>query len=225
MTDQGRHGRIALRANAICRVLLGGWLALASLGLQAGNGDGCGSLEYRLKLRFREDAQPVEARFTLTPTAPLVTRNKVQKPRLGGWRLEGVQKEGAAVPMSMVLARAERLLYLSGPTDELMPTGVVVRFGPKPCRVWQVKASPNTRTYAYLVELRPDLLALSYLSASFAEGDLAAIEIQLERFQLDSRAMPAEEGQQLLRTLRRSPLAGGGAAPSQMVEVEQVSER
>lgn len=228
MFDLGLSGHPASRPSFLLRhgrtVLLGWSLGVCALGLRAG--DGCGSLEYRLKLRFRDEPKAIEARFTLTPTAPLVTRNKVQKPRLGGWRLEGVQKEGGALPMSMVLARTERLLYFSGPSEGLTPTGVVVRFGAKPCRVWQVSTPNQVGTYAYLVEVQPNLLALSYLSASFADGDLASIEIQLDRFQVDARAVPAEEGQQLLRTLLQGKrLQGGGSASAPAAEVEQVTER
>ena len=73
------------------------------------------------------------------------------------------------------------------------------------------------------MEVAPNLLALSYLSASLGEGDLATIEVQLDRFQLDARAVPAEEGQQLLRTLQR---AGGGTGHgARAADIEQVTER
>lgn len=188
------------------------WAFAAVSALVAGPGDGCGELAYRMKLRFRDQAKPADANFTLTPTAPLVTRNKVQKLRLGGWRLEGVQKEGPSLPMSMLLARIERWLYFSGPAPQIEATGVVVRFGTKACRVWQVKTNPASGLYAYLVEVAPGLLALSYLSASFGEGDLASIEVQLDHFRLDARAVPAEQGQALLGSLLRQTLTQGGAA-------------
>lgn len=220
MNDRSPSGRQAHRLS----ILFGRGLAfLLGGGILTAAGGDCGTLEYRLKLRMREDSRPVEARFTLTPTAAVVTRNKVQKPRMGGWRLEGTQKEGGSLPLSMLLARTERLLYFSGPTEELAPTGVVVRFGGNPCRVWQVKDSARMGTYAYLVEVRPNLLALSYLSAGFAEGELASIEIQLEKVQIGPCAVAAEEGQQLLRTLRQRGLGGGGigAASSPGVELVQ----
>lgn len=178
-------------------------LCLLGLGLAAFAAPerGNGSLEYRVKLRFRSDAAAIETRFTLVPTPIAATANRVKKARLGGWRLEAPQPKEATFSLALVLARVERMLYFSGPEAQTHPRNVVVRFGDKPCRIWSVDMPAGVSAYAYLAEVAPGLLALNYFSGSFAHGDLASLEIQLQGFQLDASAAPAEEGTVLLRSL------------------------
>jgi hypothetical protein len=162
-----------------------------------------GALHYRVKVQFKGDAAPTEARFVVEPTPVLVTRNRVQKPRLGGWRLEGVQKGPGTISMGALLARVERMLYLSGPAPGVVQRSIAVRFGRRTCPLWQVEAPAGLQVYAYLTEVRPGLLALSYLSGCFAHGDITSLELQLENFALAPGAGPAEEGLALLGTLQR----------------------
>jgi hypothetical protein len=162
-----------------------------------------GVLIYRVKLRMQGEAKPIETRFSLIPTPVAVTANRVKKARMGAWRLEAEQPKEAAFSQALVLARVERMLYFSGPTAEITPRDLVVRFGTKSCRVWAAKIPSGVNAYAYLVEVSPGLLALSYFSGSFSGGDMAALEIQLESFHLEACSAPAEEGTALLQTLRR----------------------
>jgi hypothetical protein len=53
----------------------------------------------------------------------------------------------------------------------------------------------------YLVEVAPDLLALSYLSATLPDRDCCAMEIRLEGVSVAKAPAPAENGTVLLRTL------------------------
>jgi hypothetical protein len=162
-----------------------------------------GELHYRASLVFRNEKQPVVTRFVLMPTAIAETRNKVKKPRMGGWRLEAVQRKGETFAQAAVLARIEGLLFLSGPEPRLIQKPIFIRYEGKRCQVWQVPMPPGLHAYAYLVEAAPGLLALSYFSGSFGSGDLASVEIQLEAFHLRPEAAPAENGAILLATLQR----------------------
>lgn len=164
------------------------------------------ALEYRLSLRFRGESSRVSTRFRLLPTPPLVTRNRVQKPRMGGWRLEAEQPKDATFSQARVLAGIERLLYLSGPAPGVRPANFHVRLDGHNCRIWSVEIPAGVQAHAFLAELYPGLLALSYFSGVFPEGDLEAAELQLERVGISPHTAPAEEGQALLATLRR--LAG-----------------
>lgn len=173
---------------------LGAWLLSASL-LNAGTPEG---LSYRFRLQFQGDPEAVEGRFRLVPTPVIRTRNRVKPLRMGGWRLE---------PLSCmrggVLARVERLLYFAGPSPETTRRGAVIRYGKRLCPVWDVQVPPRGGVYAYLVEVKPGVLALSYLSGRFATGDLHSAQLQLERVDLNPHAAPAEEGMVLLKTLAR----------------------
>lgn len=168
---------------------------------------GTGALVYRVKLRMQGESQPMDTRFTLIPTHVAATANRVKKSRMEAWRLEAQQPKDAAFSQAMVLARVERMLYFSGPTAETIPRDLVVRFGEKNCRVWAAQIPANVQAYAYLLEVAPGLLALSYFSGSFPGGDVATLEIQLESFHLEAGAAPAEDGTLLLRTLRHLALA------------------
>ncbi|MDP2876850.1 MAG: hypothetical protein Q8O00_11745 [Holophaga sp.] len=162
-----------------------------------------GSLDYRVKIRFQGDPNIVETRFSLIPTPVATTANRVKKARMGAWRLEAQQPKNAPFSQAMILARVERMLYFSGPTEQTLRQNLVVRFGEKACRIWNVPAPKGVAAYAYLAEVAPGLLALSYFSGAFTSGDVASLEIQLEGFRLDPGAAPSEDGTQLLRSLQR----------------------
>jgi len=175
--------------------------------LASGVERGTGILTYRVKLRMQGESAPIETRFSLIPLPVAATANRVKKSRMGAWRLEAQQAKASTFSQAMVLARVERMLFLSGPTSETLPQNLVVHFGEKPCRVWSAKIPSGVHVYAYLVEVAPGLLALSYLSGSFPGGDMASLELQLESFRLDSGVAPAEEGTALLHSLRRLAVA------------------
>ncbi len=179
-----------------------------------------GAMHYRVKIRFRDEAQATETRFQLEPTPVLVTRNRVQKPRMGRWKLESLQKGGQknGPHLAPILARVERMLYFSGPTTNVVQSSTTVQFGSTRCKLWQVQVPTNLPLYAYLAEVRPGLLALSYLSGSFPKGDLASLEIQLESFHLNADAAPAENGTALLRTLRRMTTEAQNASESKVMD-------
>jgi len=181
--------------------VLGAWLLSASL-VNAEAGDG---LTYRFRLQGQGELETEVGRFRLHPIAALRTHNRHQPPRMGGWRLEPIGK----VPGS-VLVRLERLLYLGGPSTGTVPRHAVIRYGKRLCQVWDVGLPTGGGVYAYLVEVKPGMLALSYLSGSFAGGDLRTVEIQLEKVELPERTAPAEEGAVLLKTLAHldEPQAG-----------------
>jgi hypothetical protein len=181
-----------------------------------------GELHYRASLVFRNEKKPVVTRFVLMPTAIAETRNKVKKPRMGGWRLEAAQRKEDGFAQAAVLARIEGLLYLSGPEPRLIQKPIFIRYEDKRCQVWQVPMPPGLHAYAYLVEAAPGLLALSYFTGSFDRGDLASLEIQLEDFHLRPEAAPAEQGMSLLTTLERlartpDSLEGG----EERIEIEE----
>jgi len=182
---------------------------------------GMGTLEYRVKIRMQGESVPIETHFSLIPTPVATTANRVKKSRMGAWRLEAQQPKSASFSQAMVLARVEQMLYLSGPAPETTPQNIVVRFGEKACRVWTAKIPPSVNVYAYLVEVSPGLLALNYLSGSFAGGDMATLEIQLESFRLEPGAAPAEEGTALLHSLRRLATASVGSSEGEGVQVVQ----
>lgn len=181
---------------------------------------GTGALTYRVKLRLRGETTPIITRFTLVPTPIAATANRVKKSRMGAWRLEAQQPKDATFSQAMVLARVERLLYLSGPTPETELRNLIVHFGEKACKVWAPKVPAGLPVYAYLVEVAPGLLALNYLSGSFPGDEIAALEIQLESFRVEPGIAPAETGTVLLQTLRRLALTEK-TSPS---EAEQVVE-
>jgi hypothetical protein len=79
-------------------------------------------------LRLRGEEKPWETRFTVVPTPPIQSHNKVKKPRLGGWRLESDRGQGTPNAHAFLLARAERLLYLSGPAPQTDLEPFVLRF-------------------------------------------------------------------------------------------------
>lgn len=201
-------------------MLLRCWLLLMSAPLLLGAGEGA-VLRYRARLHLRGDAAPLETRFTLSLGPVAETANRKKLPRLAPWRLEATQQAGGA-PQALLLARLERMLYLSGPAPETEIQNLVVRYGDRSCRVWRVEAPEGLTVFAYLVEVAPGLLALSHLSGQFERGDLVSAEIQLETLAIGPKAGPAEQGQALLATLRRLAVRGGAATgdPDAPVRVE-----
>jgi len=175
-------------------------LAFPALPLLAAGQEGA-FLDYRLKVRSREGSAQVETGFRVVASPALVTRNRVQRPRMGGWRIEALGGKGAA-PSPLLLARTLGLCYFSGPTAQMLPLATGIKLGGRWCRLWQVQTPPDVGAYVYLAEVAPNLLALAYLSAMLPDGDYRSMEIHLAGLTLGSRVAPAEEGTALLRTLQ-----------------------
>ncbi|NTV76004.1 MAG: hypothetical protein HGA66_17595 [Holophaga sp.] len=175
--------------------------ALMALSVDAA-GSGGTVLDYKIVVRMRDGGAPLESRLQVVTTAPVATRNKVKRPRFVGWRIRAFPGRGGLPPAS-VLARVESLLYLEGPTSGVVPREGGMRFGKRFCRLWQAVTPSSVGAFVYLAEVSPNLLALSYLSASIPEGALASIELHLEGVSLGPAPAPAEDGTVLLRTLRR----------------------
>lgn len=195
------------------------WGVSLALGANASE-RGMGSLEYRVKVRMQGEPQIIEMRFALIPTPVVTTANRKKKARMGAWRLEAQPAKDASFPQAMVLARVERMLYFSGPTAQTLRQNLMVRFGEKPCRIWTATVPQGVHAYAYLAEVKPGLLALSYFTGTFATGDVASLEIQLEGFRLAPSAVPSEDGTWLLRTLQRlgsPPVADSGEGVVQVI--------
>ncbi len=177
-----------------------------------GEADG---LRYLVVLHLRGEEKPWETRFTVLPTPPVQSHNRVKKPRLGGWRLEADRAQGTPNAHSFLLARAERLLFLSGIVPQADPEPFVLRFGPRSCPVWKVQVPKGVRASAYLAEVNPGLLALCDLSASFEKGDIRSIELHLEGVGLKPGSAPPEDGTSLLTTLQRwSATGSAGEGPA-----------
>ena len=213
----------ALPVFIVCALLLGaGALGFSAPGSSAPR-SGRGELHYRVRMQFRGEASPVDTDFVMQPTAVLVSHNRIQKPRLGSWRIEGVRRKDGTLVQPAVLARVERLLFFSGPTASTIQKPDFITYGGKRCRVWQVDMPKGLNVYAYLVEVLPRVLALSYFSGTFDSGDLVSAEVQLERFRLPSGAAPAEDGTALLSTLKilasRPTEMPGGPREDSLAEV------
>lgn len=177
-----------------------------------GEGEG---LRYLVVLHLRGEEKPWETRFTVLPTPPVQSHNKVKKPRLGGWRLEADRAQGTANAHSFLLARAERLLFLSGVVPQADPEPFVLRFGARSCPVWRLQVPKGVKAAAHLIEVHPGLLALCDLSAKFEKGDIKAIELHLEGIGLKPGTAPPEDGTALLTTLQRwSATGSAGEGPA-----------
>lgn len=159
-------------------------------------------LRYRMQLWMRGDAQPLETPFRLQATPATRTQNKVQKPRMGGWRLEADRSQGTAYAQAMLLGRAERLLYLAGPSPQTRREPIILRFGSRSLPVWSLEMPAGIHASTVLVEVAPKLLALCDLSARFEQGDVARIELHLEGLDSTAGLIPTEAGTTLLSTLR-----------------------
>ncbi len=159
-------------------------------------------LRYRMQLWMHGDAQPLETRFWLQARAGTRSQNRVQKPRMGGWHLEVDRAQGTPYAQAMLLARAERLLYLAGPAPQTRPEPISLRFGNRSLPVWSLELPKGLHASAVLVEVAPGLLALCDFSARFARGDVDRIELHLEALDSTAGLAPAEDGTMLLSTLR-----------------------
>ncbi len=159
-------------------------------------------LRYRMQLWMRDEAQPLETRFRLQSTAGTRSRNKVQKPRMGGWRLEADRTQGTPYVQAMLLGRAERLLYLAGPAPQTRLEPILIRFGGRSLPVWSLEMPKGVHASTVLVEVSPKLLALCDFSARFEQGDVARVELHLEGLDNTAGLAPAEAGTALLSTLQ-----------------------
>jgi hypothetical protein len=159
-------------------------------------------LRYRMQLWMHGDAQPLETRFRLQSTAGTRSHNKVQKPRMGGWHLEVDRAQGTPYAQAMLLARAERLLYLAGPSPQTRPEPISLRFGKRSLPVWSLEMPKGIHASTVLVEVSPGLLALCDFSARFERGDVDRVELHLEGLDGTDQLAPAEAGTTLLSTLQ-----------------------
>lgn len=159
-------------------------------------------LRYRMQLWMQGESRPVETRFRLQSTGVIRSQNKVQKPRMGGWRLEAERAEGTPYAQAMMLGRAERLLYLAGPSPQTRPEPILLRFGNRSLPVWSLEMPKGVHASTVLVEIGPKLLALCDLSARFEQGDVARLELHLEGLDSTAGFAPAESGTILLSTLQ-----------------------
>ncbi len=170
-------------------------------------------LRYRILLKLKGEPA-IEATFVLIPTPPTQSVNKVKKRRLGGWRLEAERGEGTPYAQAPLLARAERLLYFSGPSPETAPESYALRFQGRACPVWRVAVPSGVKAIAYLVEISKGSLVLCDLSARFDRGDVESVELHLEAVNLPSHTAPPANGTSLLSTLQR--WAAGEAEPLEL---------
>ncbi len=159
------------------------------------------ALRYRMQVWMRGDGAPLETRFRLQETAAVRSHNRVQKPRMVAWRLEAERSEGTPYAQALLLGRAERLLYLSGPTPQARPEPIALRFGNRSLPVWSLETPRTLPVSVVLVELAPRLLALCDLSARLPKGEVARIELHLEGLDGIGALAPAESGTVLLGTL------------------------
>lgn len=170
---------------------------LLSLPLAAESG-----LRYRIQLWMRGEPQPLETRFRLQSTSGTRSHNKVQKPRMGGWRLEADRTQGTPYAQAMLLGRAERLLYLAGPAPQTRPEPISLRFGARSLPVWSMEMPRGIHASTVLVEVAPRLLALCDFSARFEQGDIARLELHLEGLDGTAGLAAAEAGTSLISTLQ-----------------------
>ena len=182
-------------------------------------------LRYHVKMRMRGEDASIETNFLLRPTPARRSNNRVQKPRLGGWRLEADLAAGIPSAQTMLLARAERLMYFSGPSPslELEPSGL--RFGGKRYPVWKVPVPANVQCYASLLEVSKNTLVLCEATVKFTTGEVATLEVRLEAFNLKAGMAPPEDGTALLSTLQqwsRAPLEGAGHLDDGTTETQKV---
>ena len=121
---------------------------------------------------------------------------------MGGWRLEADRTEGTPYAQVMLLGRAERLLYLAGPSPQTRPEPIMLRFGGRSLPVWSLEMPKGLHASTVLVEVAPKLLALCDLSARFEFGDVARVELHLEGLDSTAGLAAAEAGTSLLSTLQ-----------------------
>ncbi len=184
------------------------------------------ALRYHVKMRMRGEDALMETNFLLMPTPARRSNNRVQKPRLGGWRLEADRANGTPFAQTMLLARAERLMYFSGPAPSLRQEPYGLRFGAKTYPVWEVPVPANVQGFASLLEVGKNTLVLCDATMKFDTGEVATLEVHLEAFNLKPKAAPPEDGTALLSTLQqwsRAPLEGAGRLDSGITETQNVN--
>lgn len=160
-------------------------------------------LHYRIQVWFRDEANPVETRFTVQTVPADKTYNHVQKPRLVPWELRAEREQGSPGQQVMLMNRARRLLFLSGPIAESSPEPLRLSFHGRALPVWRLAVPKGLDASAVLVEVEPRLLALCDLSARFKDGDMTRLELHLEGVDRLAVAQPAAEGTALLLALQR----------------------
>jgi len=158
-------------------------------------------LRYRFQVWMRGSAAPMETRFHLRPAPGTTSHNHVKKPRMAAWRLEAQRDQGTPYAQAVLLARAERLLYLSGPAPQTRREPILLRFGGRSLPVWSLQLPPGLDASGVMVEVAPALLALCDLSVRFERGDVARMELHLEGLDSTRALAPAEDGTALLSTL------------------------
>jgi hypothetical protein len=158
-------------------------------------------LSYRFQLWMRGSSTPLETRFHLLPAPGTVSHNRVKKPRMASWRLEAERDQGTPYAQALLLARAERLLYLSGPAPQTRREPILLRFGSRSLPVWSLRTPQGLDVSSALVEVAPNLLAVCDLSVKFPHGEVARLELHLEGLDRPRFSAPAENGTALLSTL------------------------
>ncbi len=158
-------------------------------------------LRYRFQVWMRGSAAPLETRFDLRPAPGTTSHNRVKRPRMAAWRLEAQRNQGTPYAQAVLLARAERLLYLSGPAPQTRREPILLRFGAQSLPVWSLQLPKGLDASGVMVEVAPGLLALCDLSARFEQGDVARMELHLEGLEGTRALAPAEDGTALLSTL------------------------
>lgn len=184
------------------------------------------ALRYHVKMRMRGEDTVMETNFLLMPTPARRSHNRVQKPRLGGWRLEADRAVGTPFAQTMLLARAERLMYFSGPSPSLRPEPYGLRFGAKTYPVWEVPVPANVQGFASLLEIGKNTLVLCDATMKFDTGEVATLEVHLDAFNLKPGAAPPEDGTALLSTLQqwsRAPHEGAGHLDGGITETQNVN--
>lgn len=183
------------------------------------------ALRYHVKMRMRGEDTTMETNFLLVPTPARLSNNRVQKPRLGGWRLEADRAVGTPFAQTMLLARAERLMYFSGPAPSLRQEPYGLRFGAKTYAVWEVTVPANVQGFASLLEVGKNTLVLCDATMKFDTGEVATLEVHLEAFNLKPGAAPPADGTALLSTLQqwsRAPHEGAGRLGKGITETQNV---
>ena len=159
-------------------------------------------LDYRFQLWMRGSASPMETRFTLDSDPRRVGHDRRRMPMMAAWHLEADRAQGTPYVQALLLARAERLLYLSGPAPQTHREPIRLRFGTRSLPVWSLETPRDLDVSAALVEVAPSLLAVCALSVRFPTGRIARMDLHLEGLDHPRALAPAEDGTALLSTLQ-----------------------
>lgn len=173
-------------------------------------------LNYRFQLWMRGSASPMETRFTLDSDPKRVGHDRRRMPMMAAWHLEADRAQGTPYVQALLLARAERLLYLSGPAPQTHREPIRLRFGTRSLPVWSLQTPRDLDVSAALVEVAPSLLAVCDLSVRFPTGRIARMDLHLEGLDHPGALAPAEDGTALLSTLQlwsRPPRDLASSAP------------